>query len=255
MIRRFDIYNAANEHYNLNDLENFFHSVEGLGYGKKVTTEQIGTTFQIIAEKNEQIKVSGKIRFKKPDAYAKYEAFYSFLQKTPLRLEYAPYDKAYSLDCIVTECEKKELTRNSLEVEIEFTGFDLWYRKIKKTGDTTVTIVSDTEILSPCKFTITAADASKSPGWNHTYINSSGGNTTVTGRINGTVTKGTRLLSNTEAIPYELRKDDASNKISMYEVSDFSTQRFFFLHKGKNVFTGVNVSKIEVEAMLKYETV
>ena len=62
-------------------------------------------------------------------------------------------------------------------------------------------------------------------------------------------------------IPYSIKKLDSSNNLiaDLYEYSDFTTKRFFFLQRGKNRIAighdGINDLELAVEARLEYESI
>ena len=118
-----------------------------------------------------------------------------------------------------------------------------------------VTIESDTSFESPCKITIIGRCLN--PVWRH-YSN---GDLISSGKVYTSLTDGQRLVIDDTKIPYSIKKIDASNNViaDLYEDSDFTTKRFFFLQRGSNRISighdGVDDLELAVEARLEYETI
>ena len=118
-----------------------------------------------------------------------------------------------------------------------------------------VTIESDSWQQSPAKIIILGPVTD--PIWRQ-YLNDE---LIATGKLNGSVLAGHRLVIDTTTIPYSILEYNSSGQVvaDLYQSSDFSTERFIRLRHGKNRIsvsaTDTNVIGIGVEAQLEYATV
>lgn len=277
-MRQFKLYNAIGEVYDLNSLDFFMYDPEQLGFKQGTKYERVGDAFHPYQEGYDQPKPKGKIRFKQPGAYDKYNAFVKFVSKKPLRLEYTPADATFKLQCEVGELKKTEIKTIGLSCDITFTGLGLWYRTlVEETSDDesgdgkkydyeydyvysnsaagTVALVSDAQDDSPTKITIYGPVVN--PVWNH-YLN---GNRVNGGAVNATIPSGHKLVVDATTMPWSITEQDAYGHVvhDRYPDSDWNTDRFIFLQQGTNKIsishTGVNTPKLMVEVNLQYASV
>jgi hypothetical protein len=95
------------------------------------------------------------------------------------------------------------------------------------------------------------------PTWRH-YLNNV---LQTTGKITGTVMPNHRLVIDTTTIPYSMKQVDAFGNVvsDMYQLSDFSTERFVRFGKGRNTVSvqadNTNTLNVGVEAQIEYATV
>ncbi len=194
-----------------------------------------------------------------------------------LPYEYVTLENFYR-DGYVTRIEKSDGVGNCLEVVIEFTAETPWYKKVSEynyggqsqdgkkysyeysyqyatTADNEITIVSDSWQQSPAKIIIQGPVTD--PIWRQ-YLDDE---LVATGKLNGSILAGHRLVIDTTTIPYSIKEfDSAGNFVAdLYQSCDFSTERFIRLAHGKNRITvsGLNANAIGVgvEAQLEYATV
>lgn len=271
-MRKFKLYNAVGESYDLNDTKTFFHDIAGMGFEKDDDYEQVGYQYIKMEEAIKQPAPSGKIKF---STYADYLGFIRFLQKTPLTLEYTAAEVFY-LSCECQRLQKTELETIGLDCDVSFIGLGQWYQRIvcqigntERLGKTypyrysytyadnrqgIVEIESRSEIESPAKLIIIGK--STNPAWIH-YVN---GVAFVSGKLNCTVEEGHRIVVSSEE-PYSIiETDDYGNEIeNRYQDSDFNTERFIMLQRGNNriAFTheGEEEIKIILEGMVYYASV
>lgn len=271
-MRKFKLYNAIGEMYDLNAKKSFFHDISGMGFEKDSNYEQIGYQYIKTEEKIKQPTPTGKIRFIN---YAEYLNFVKFLQKEPLTLEYITEETFY-LSCECKKLQKTELEAIGLDCDISLIGIGQWYQKIicqlgntEPVGKTysygypytyadnrqgIVEIVSVSEVESPAKLIIIGK--SVNPTWVH-YVN---GEVYASGKLNCTIQEGHRVVVSSVE-PYSIVETDAyGNEIEdRYKDSDFNTERFITLQRGNNriAFTneGENTIKIIVEGMIYYASV
>lgn len=202
-----------------------------------------------------------------------------YVQGRTLILPYEYITKeVYFRDGHVTKIEKSDGVGNCLEVVIEFTAETPWYKKVTEynyggqgtdgkkydyqysyryanSTDNEITIDSDSWQDSPAKIIIIGPVTN--PVWRQ-YINDE---LVATGKVNGSVLSGNRLVIDTTTIPYSILEYNSNGEVvaDLYQSSDFSTERFVRLGHGKNRIsvsaTDVNAIGIGVEAQLEYATV
>lgn len=203
----------------------------------------------------------------------------AYVEGTTLYLpsKYLSYDNYYR-DGYITKIEKSDGVGDSLTVTIEFTATTPWYKQISQYnlgGDSqgskkydykypynygggvtnTVTVDSDSRQLSPVKVVIIGK--ATNPSWSH-YVN---GVLVSSGKVNGIVLPGHRLVIDTTSIPYSIKEFDMyGNYVAdMYQQSDFETERFVRLQYGTNMISvsseEENEIGIGVEAQIEYATV
>lgn len=129
-VRQFGLKNAkskADEMYDLMDMNHFFESPEGLGWGMNPTTERIGQTFIVTKEEVNQPSPSGTMWF---PTYEEYEKFLRFCQVGGIILCYKPSDEIgwRYLDCSA-DLKKSEIDHDTgyLSCGITFKGTSRWY--------------------------------------------------------------------------------------------------------------------------------
>ncbi|GFI45643.1 hypothetical protein IMSAGC019_00955 [Lachnospiraceae bacterium] len=116
-------------------------------------------------------------------------------------------------------------------------------------------IDSDSHGDSPCK--VTVYGPCTNPVWKH-YVNNV---LYETGRYEGNIPDGHKLVIDTTQIPYSITERGVSDEVvaDRYQMCDFTTERFFHLQYGSNrisvVHEGLNVLNVMVEGRISYETV
>lgn len=275
-MRRFVLFNANGEKYDLNDLNFYFHSPEGLGFKKETKFFQVGDRYIPYNNRISQPKPAGIIRFKNPNAYSKYYEFARFISKTPLVLKYSPENVDYNIDCIVTALDKSEIEGKGLSCKIELSALSPYYRTFLMTSDNTsegkryaysfpyryasigagsVALDVDTNMDSPTKIYIYGP--AKNPVWTYYLDNVVRGR----GLCNIDLRAGRVLAIDTTQVPYSITEQDTLGNIiyDRYGDADLETERFIFMKKGRNRITvsqdEISIPRIKVEARLYYETV
>lgn len=276
-MRKFTLINKDGKSYDLTEKrKKFIYNVDGLGYSRETEFQRIGEHMALINDHLTQGVITGSIHFWNPNAHQQYFKFAQFCQNKPLKLLYtSPTGATYYRDGYVTRIDKAET--NALTAVIEFKSITPWYKSVNvfnsgeisggKVYDYTydyqyaegtsqaVVINSDSYEASPVR--ITLYGPLTNPSWSH-YLNNE---LVVTGRVNGVVDEGNKLVIDTTTIPYSIRQYDmADNLISdMYQLSDFSTYRFVNLGYGENIISvtheSTSVVKVGVEAKIEYATV
>lgn len=253
MIRTFNLMNSEGAAYTLtiaNKYNGFLSTVDGLGYEEAPEYQQIGNNYDRLMDNINQGVISGIIQFFNPYEYQAYSRFALFCQDKKLTLYYRTPTGLYKRDGSITKIEKSE-GKDSLKVKIEFTATSLWYQEIEQTASgTSITIISESAIESPCHVTFKPSAAITALTWSHAID----GVTKITGGLTGiSVSTSQTLHIRTDTNPYKIyRNTEATN---YYSKSDFSKKRFILLGKGTNVITFNTSGTIGVEGRILYETV
>ena len=178
----------------------------------------------------------------------------------------------------ITKIEKSDGVGDCLTVQLTFKAETPWYKEVsdynyggtgsrgKKYdyqysfnygGGVVNTVAVNSDSRQPCPARIIIMGAVDNPEWHH-YLN---GELVSSGKVNGSVLEGNRLVIDTTTIPYSIKQfDELGNLVSdMYQQSDFSTERFVRLGYGNNTIsvsaTGADIIGIGVEAQIEYATV
>lgn len=251
-MRQFALINAVGESYELNDLRNFFHSPNGLGFLRSAEYLKLGDRYEILSDGFEQAAPTGQICFKdekQSSAYAKYAKFSRFLQKIPLILVYRS-DKDHRMRVVPESISKSEISKPlGLDISIVFRALSFWYDEVERTGTSSVRILSDSARQSPMHIEI--AGPVTSPIWTQSL----NGTQIATGKVTATIAEGATLHIRTDTDPYQIYSEANGVKTDLYSVSDFSTERFMYLQEGENVIACSGASSLKVTGELLYETV
>lgn len=198
------------------------------------------------------------------------------------RTLFLPYEyvtrENFFRDGYITKIERSDGVGNCLEAVIEFTAETPWYKKVSEynyggqsqdgkkysynysyqyatTADNEITVESDSWQQSPAKIIILGPVTD--PIWRQ-YLDDE---LVATGKLNGSILEGHRLVIDTTTVPYSIREYDSQGQFvaDLYQSCDFSTERFIRLAHGKNriAVSGLNDNAIGVgvEAQLEYATV
>ena len=278
-MRQFYLRNGNGAEYSLMDVKHWLNSPKGLGLKFKNKYSQVGSNFIRTKVISNPKNPTGTVIFTGDNVYDKYQEFMFFTQIEPLVFVYNPNGTEYIANVSLEEIKKEEIDykTSTLQVELSFKRLTRWRRVVLQRNDAivrrgkvytfqypyqygkdvanNVTIESDTAFESPCKITIIGT--CENPVW-RLYVN---GVLKHEGTVNVSVTSGQRIVIDTTKTPYSIKKYDSSNNLiaDLYQLSDFSTERFFFLEKGTNRISighdGTNALELAVEAHLEYETV
>ena len=277
-MRTFTLLDRDGTSYNLTEPTTaFFYNVEGLGYSREVEYQQIGDRYEPIKNNLAQGLINGIIRFKQPNAYKKYFDFVQFCQNTPLRLIYTPSTTPFYRDGQVTSISKTEGSDGVLSCSIEFSASTPFYKILYEynpgviTGGKTysyeydyvysnsvagtVTLNNDSYLSCPAKIEIYGYAVN--PSWRH-YVNNV---LVATGKVNTSIESGNKLVIDTTTTPYSIKQYNLSNELisDVYQLSDFSTDRFITLRNGRNTISvaheGGSLIQVGVEARIEYASV
>lgn len=277
-MRQFTLLDKDGQSYNLTvPTTAFLYNVEGLGYSREIEYQQIGDRYEAVKNNLSQGVINGLIRFRQPEAYKKYFDFVQFAQNTPLRLVYTPVTTQFYRDGMITSISKTEGSDGVLTCSIEFSASSPWYKVLYEynpgiiTGGKTYsyeydyvysnsvagTVILDNDSYLSCPTKIEIYGPATNPSWRH-YVNN---NLVSTGKVNTTIDSGNKLVVDTTTTPYSIKQFDLSNELvsDVYQLSDFSTQRFVTLQNGRNTVSvsheGGSLLQLGVEARIEYASV
>lgn len=277
-MRQFYLKNGNGAVYSFMDKAHWLYEPKGLGLNLGDKYSQVGSNFIRTKPLTKPKEIEGTLVFTGENQYQDYHDFMSFAQIEPLVFIYNPYGTEFQVNVSLESIKKEEIDYKTgfLMVELEFKRLTRWRRVIIQRNDgltegkiytytypykygsdvaQNVTIESDTAMESPCKITIIGT--CENPVW-RLYVNNE---LKLTGKLNASIASGQRVVIDTTQIPYSIKKYDNSNHFlaDLYQDSDFSTDRFFFLEKGINRISighdGASTLELAVEAHLEYETV
>lgn len=235
-----------------------FYNPKGLGFKYTGNFIDVGGTLLRNNRRIAPLKISGVIYFPNPHAYDSYFAFVNtFLTETGLVLLYRPNGRngeEFEFDVEVSELTKSELTKGGLHCRIDMQTLSLPRKKVfvetsnnapggktynykydytySNSGKNTVTIDVDSDYKTPVKICIYGSV--KDPKWKH-YVNDE---LTTTGEVFAQVYQGNNLVIDAR-VPYSIRQFDSAGNLvaNQYQASNFETERFVFLRRGRNVIT------------------
>ena len=277
-MREFYLINSLGQKTNLNSSDAFLSDPEGMGQEHDVDYVKTGNFFVKTEDLLAQKKMSGTIIFK---GYEEFADFSKFIQHKPLTLEYTA-SGTYRMAVSIDKLEKGELGTLGLESKIDMRGLTTWYRVVNAENageteegkkypfsypftytDTTlgeIQVECDSTLDCPCKITILGPCTN--PSWTH-YAN---GKLTLIGKVGSTlnpcvIQTGNRLIVDATKIPYEIAEYDNTGTFvqDLYQLSDFSTERFVIAKYGTNKITftheGAGELKLLAEMRVDYESV
>ena len=278
MIRIFKIKNADGAILDLtNRGELFLYEVSGLGYETDPITQRLGEQYAILSNHLKQGEIPGTVKFWRPHEYEDFFAFSQFCQVGPVTLIYENNAGTFYRDGIVKKVGKEESNNGVLKSDITFLATSMFYKTIyeyneggsangkrytykypyRYAGAAPQTCVIESDSLADCPVKIEIYGPATNPTWRH-YLNNK---LQATGGVNATIESGRKLIIDTTTIPYQIIQTDLANNFvgDLYQMSDFGTQRFVRLGRGKNTIsiahTGAGIVRLAVEARIEYAAV
>ena len=284
-MRRFSLITGIGEFIDLTTDTIFFHDPDGLGYSTDDTYRRIGKRFSLLDTKTSQGSISGSIAFLGAEPYEQYYNFMKTVLGGGLILIYSTDDNVtkYYREVELSSVSKSEILVDGgyLDVSVTFTAKTPWYRKYALTTNKKVindggfifpakwpvkfrstegmSVILDVEsrCVSPCRLIIDGPLTN--PSWRH-YVN---GRLSQTGAVLTEISAGHHLVIDNRGDSYELAiyNSDLSSIIKdVYQLSDFSTDRFIDLEYGRNQISvassnAIDTVGIKLEANVYYDTV
>jgi hypothetical protein len=266
-MRRFKLINANGVEFDMNNAPAFFQNPGGLGFSKNIESMPAGYDFIETNNELDQKIIPGEMVFKSYEGYA---GFISFCSKTPLVLCYAPSSKWYYISCKVQKIDKPEIKARKLICPIDFLCLSTWYEKVSinkaqtnaaggkeypytydytyiETSIGSVEINNTGVIPSPSKIHIFGEAIN--PSW--ALIQ--GGLTIATGRVNATIDAGKKLVVDSSPSTIEIAEYTINNVFvrNLYQLSDFSTERFLIIPVGPSIITFSNEGLSDLTALVE----
>lgn len=269
----FTLINASGDTLDIVLSRRFAYDVAGMGYERNAEFVQAGNRFIPLDTRFAQGKIGGSMRFAPLTGYADYYGFARFTDNAPLTLKYDNSNGTYFRDVIMSKIERSELvTSDDRVIAFDLLTLGLWYRAAtainngEQTGGKIYTysypytygepagvlrMQSDSYEDSPAKLTIFGPVTN--PTWRH-FVN---GEEIATGGIIGTIAEGLKLVIDATQTPYTITSQDSygNTVTNLYELSDFSTERFIILRHGSNVVTVEGGTQVMLEGRLSYASV
>ena len=226
----------------------------GFGYENAGNYVRQGNRYINTLEYFSQGKPTFSVLFPEETAESDYFNFVNFLQGAPLQLRISYDNHNFYRDVRVGSVAKNWLPVEYVEATVSLQALTLPYKKMSTFTDKSETLAEgktydyeydytysetqqntayldvDSFIESPTKIEIYGPCTN--PTWNY-YRNA---NLEATGKINTVIPAGRKLVIDTTTTPYSITLQDLTNKVvdDLYKNSDFSTERFIYLSKGRN---------------------
>lgn len=283
-MRRFNLTTGNGNVVDLTTETVFFHDVSGIGYSSEGTYRRVGRKYSLLDSKISQGTVSGSIAFLGEKPYDQYFSFVEAATSSGLVLGYTTNETDwYYRDVIVSSIEKSEINElGYLDVSVEFLASTPWYKKVtlctenatltgnkgfvwdatwpigfRSTSGMSVIVDVDSNADSPCRLII--GGKITNPVWKH-YVN---GILKSTGTLTTEIASDQHLVIDNRGDSYEMKlyNTDMTSVIKdVYQLSDFTTDRFINLQHGRNQISvssdnTEDVVDIKLEASIYYDTV
>lgn len=271
-MREFKLINDIGIEFDLMRKDAFFHDPSELGFDRTINTMRSGSSYLETDSYYEQKTPSGKISF---DGYAPFDEFVSFLGSGDmLTFCYKPLNRWYKAHCKVTSLTKDELdTYGRLESSITFTFFTSWYESLiysKRTvpteegkvydytypysyvdTNTALMEIENGSFESPTILTIFG------PVTDPYWVLTQNGQTLYTGKMDVTIPDGHKLVVDSNPDHMEIAEYTSNNEWiqSLYEYSDYSTERFIYVPPGKSKFAVTSDGGLSISAYLEVDKV
>lgn len=274
-MRKFKLIDEFNNEFDLMRKDAFLSTPNGLGFSSNIDFFQVDDFFIETEKKINQSTITGEMIFLN---YEIYQEFFNFINKKTLKLGYKPLNDWYFADCEISKLEKSEIGYQSkrLICNIEIvkkTPFYLPFLEFfeEETFESTkrynytypyfyqsvtsgkIEINSQVD-NSPTKIIINA------PVLNPSWTLEQNGKVLSRGKINVEVNAG-RIIVDSNPLSLEICIADNTNKCveNIYKYSDFNTERFIYVPKGKSYLTfshdGLSDLYVVVEVREHYDTV
>lgn len=245
-MREFRLKNARGDEWNLTEEKSFLASPK-ISAERKIAYMQIGSISIKTEDVLKQKSIPAKIVF---GGYEIYDGFCRFIQHRPLELVYTAAD-TYRMKVEIEKLTKTELDNAGLTVDITMKGLTTWYKSVFQenmqpaggkvytytypytySDNTQGSIEFECDSVEASPIRLNIMGPCENPAW-ELYVN---GIKSASGKVLCSISEGHRLVVDATQIPYELAEYDGSGAFvqSLYQLSDFSTQRFLQAGFGKN---------------------
>lgn len=250
-MRQFWIKNSKGQTFDMNREDAFFSDPKGLGISRKTTYEQVGYSWLEKENILSQKKPYGNMIF---DGYEQYDEFINIVQYTPLILMYQPLDTMYYMDVNTFTIDKSEISNEDtfLTCKVTFEGSSPWYKK--RTISRNVIDSAGKNYSYAYPYTYSDLQSGKAELKNESGIEAycrlklygpltnpswklSQNNVLISeGKVIATIGSGSCLIVDSDPTKMEISEYDLLETFvsSLYEKSDFSTNRFIYVPVGKS---------------------
>lgn len=268
-MRLFKLINSQGETFDLMRKDAFFSNPGGLGLDREINTVQVGGEYAPLESKAKQKVITGTMAF---NSYKTYSEFVSFIKKSPLRLGYNPLSAWRFVDCDVQTLTKGEMEHDHKRIycDINFICYSKWY--ITKYGSTTIRTIEEYEDRKEYQYKYPYSYRSSYSGQIELTVLEDDAPLKIT--INGpcsnpayTVRKASEIVGKgqffVELTDKEKLVVDANPRTmeasvyskqgdflrDVYGASNFETERFLYLPRGKNNITISRTGTVNVLAV------
>ncbi len=268
-MRKFKLKNNLGYEKDLNSNENYLSVSSGLGLSNSNDYERVESFFKQIQSRPNQKIIEGTMSF---DSYSKYWDFISFIQQTPLTLEYTTDISRYidvNISCLSLSEEDVYLTssvtieglgafytnniaKNDFD-ELEGKAYVIDGNAYKYDYSYAENILG--EINYYCKAALggVAKLTLLGPLINPAWQVIKNGTTILSGRVYTTIKEGHRLVIDCNPLRYAIYETDNANNIirDCYNFSDFSTERFLKINNGTNKISVMHEGTSAIKTVLE----
>lgn len=255
-MRKFTAVNAAGETFNLMRKDAFFYTPKGLGVEYANTYMRSGSAYIATKRDVAQGSISGKMIF---SSYSAYTEFARFASQQPIKLKYKPSDATYTIDVLIGELSKEEISHrsNRLECDLVLDCLSLWY--ITKPGvwsssseaaggkvydfeytytysgglRNKIRLQNNSLLDSPLRLSIFGT--AYNPTW-RVLVN---GNTVASGSVTATIQSGNKMVLNSIDSNLEIAEYTTADAFvrNLYQNTDFSEPTFVYVPPGSSLLT------------------
>lgn len=277
-MRTFTLFDTDGAEYSLTASGTaFFHTIDGLGFERSMDFQQVDEQFWLLQNKVVQNVVSGTVYFWKDDCESQYFTFAKFCRNEPLKIKYNPGHGEYYRNGYVKTIKRGDGSGNPRSATIQFVCTTPWYKVVQKYNDGTASdgkiydytydftytdavpgsLIYDNDSFHDCPTKLIINGPATNPVWRH-YVD---GDLVATGAVTGTIASGYKLIIDTTTMPWSIKQYNSLGTLvsDMYQLSDFSTERFIRLAHGQNVISvtddGSDVVTLALEARIEYDTI
>lgn len=268
-MRLFKLINSQGETFDLMRKDAFFSNPGGLGLDREINTVQVGGEYTVLESKSKQKLITGTMVF---NSYENYSELVEFIKKSPLRLGYNPLGTWRFADCDVQTLTKGEMEhdRKRIYCDINFLCYSSWY--ITKYASTTIRTIEEYEDRKEYQYTYPYAYRSSYNGQMELVVSEDEAPLKIT--INGpcsnpayavkqaerVIGKGQFYLELTDKEKLVIDANPRTMEASVYSLSgdfirdvygasNFTTERFLYLPRGKNTITISRTGTVDVLAV------
>jgi len=253
-MRKFTAVNAVGESFDLMRKDAFFYAPKGLGVEYANTYMLAGSAYIATKRDVAQGSISGRMIF---SSYSAYTEFARFASKQPIQFKYKPSETTYTIDALIGELSKEEISyrSNRLECDLVLDCLSLWYitkpgvwssapeatgGKVYDFGYTytysggvsnQIRLQNNSLLDSPLRLSIFGT--AYNPTW-RVLVN---GNTVASGSVTATIQNGNKMVLNSVDSDLEIAEYTTADAFvrNLYQDTDFSESTFVYVPPGSSL--------------------